>query len=125
MDNFHFDITSNGSIERWLELIMGNGRKAVGWSIHDDLPKGRRMIFYWVAPKPLEDWFTPLPAPADVIQVAALASGWLKVVGRGQKPDHDGDTGQGFRLYNEDWGHVDGRYQAFIAIAPAWAIYGK
>ena len=123
MDNFRFDITSDGNLQGWLDCCMAR-KLAVGWSVHND-DKGLRLTFYWVAPTPLVDEYQPLPSPADSNQIAVIVKSWLDAVNRGKRPDHDGDTGKGFRLYNEDWGHVDSRYQAFLAISPAWAMYGK
>lgn len=42
-----------------------------------------------------------------------------------KEPDHDGDNDKGFRLFTESWGQVFGEYQAFVAIEPIWAMYGK
>lgn len=47
------------------------------------------------------------------------ATGWDK------NADHDGDNGPGWRVYCEDWGHIGGHWQAFLAIKPAFMWYGK
>ena len=124
MDNFSFDITTDGNLQGWLDCCMVQYHKAVGWSSHND-EKGQRLVFYWVAPPDRVDGYHPLPSPADSGQICAIAKAWLESVDRGRQPDHDGDNGRGFRLYNEAWGHVDEHYQAFLALSPAWAMYGK
>ena len=124
MDNFRFDITAVGGLQGWLDCCIGTSRKASGWS-SDGNEKEPRLIFYWIAPTPLVDGYHPFPSPADSLYVGIIAEAWLDSVKRGKQPDHDGHNSKGFRLYNEAWGHVDGHYQAFIAVAPAWAMYGK
>ena len=123
MDNFRFDITAKGDLLPWLACCMGS-RKAVGWSVRE-YDKGLRLVLYWVAPTPKVHGYHPLPSPVPYAEVATFATSWLNSVAFGTEPDHDGDNSRGWRIYNEDWGHVDGLYQAFLAIAPAWAMHGK
>jgi hypothetical protein len=44
---------------------------------------------------------------------------------RGEEPDHDGDNGKAWRVYNEDWTHVDNFWEALVGVRPIWAMYGK
>lgn len=92
-------------------------RKVVGY--REDEEKG--LIFYWCDSVKA----TKLPFPMTLEQTADFASGWLEHASYGSEPDHDGDNGRGWRLYTEDWGHVAGEYQAFMAVKPEWAMYGK
>lgn len=39
--------------------------------------------------------------------------------------DHDGSNGKGWRVYCENWGHIDSESSAFIAIKPAYMWFGK
>lgn len=39
--------------------------------------------------------------------------------------DHDGSMGKGFRIYNEDWGHVAKSHYAILGLVPVYAWYGK
>lgn len=39
--------------------------------------------------------------------------------------DHDGHNKLGWRAFVEDWGHVNKRWEAFLAIKPAYLWYGK
>lgn len=66
-----------------------------------------------------------LPFKMDAQKASEFASGWLSDIEWGREPDHDGSNGKGWRLFNDDWGHVGGSWQAIVAIQPAWAMYGK
>ena len=131
MDNYHFDIIANGEVDAWVECcVNGSGNTAVGWSERENDRGVKRLVFYWVDPGKLsgeaaEAGYTKLPYPHDAKQIAAVIKGWLDQVKYHRQPDHDGDNGKGFRLYNEAWGHVDKDWQAFLAVSPAWAMYGK
>ena len=63
--------------------------------------------------------------PMTLEQAADFAVGWLEHADYGREPDHGGDNGKGWRLYCEDWGHVDHDHYAFAAVQPVWAMYGK
>lgn len=39
--------------------------------------------------------------------------------------DHDGSDGDGWRVYCEDWGHVDNEFAAICGIKPVVLWYGK
>jgi hypothetical protein len=118
MDNFHFDMTSQGAatLKTALSLFNPPGRKVTGYSTD-----GKRLVLYWTdSPKA-----TKLPFPMTLEQAADFAAGWLEHADYGSEPDHDGDNGKGWRLYCEGWGHVDRDHCAFAAVQPVWAMYGK
>ena len=119
MDNFHFDMTSEGAetLKKALALFNQPGRKVVGYKA--DKEKG--LILYWSE----SERATKLPFPMTLQQAADFASGWLEHADYGSEPDHDGDNGKGWRLYTESCGHVGGEWQALAAIQPMWAMYGK
>ncbi len=117
VDNFRIDITSDKSIGDAMKLAFGGYKHAVGYRI--DAEKG--MIFYWSISKNM----TPFPFKMDAEGAAHFVLRWLKEADYGQEPDHDGHNGRGWRLYNEDWGHISNEWQAFVAIQPVWAMYGK
>jgi hypothetical protein len=120
MDNFHIDITSKGPLAAAMAIAFGNGpnMRAVGYRL--SLEKG--LIFYqYDSSKRM----TPLPFKLDAAGAADFATRWLAEADYGPEPDHDGHNSKGWRLYCEDWGHVDGEYQAFVAVKPAWAMHGK
>ncbi len=125
MDNFKIEIVSEGrkEFEAALRIAFAHapGSKATHYAILPD--KG--MVFYWHEP---ESNFkaVALPSEIDVEEAVVLAWAWLtKKADYEGEPDHDGDNGKGYRIYNEDWGHVHGSHYAFVAIEPAWAMYGK
>lgn len=69
------------------------------------------------------------PFPFKMKRVEDLlpfVTGWLKETDYGNEPDHDGSNGKGWRVYNHNWGQVIGcGSYSFVAIEPAWAMYGK
>lgn len=119
MDNFHFDMTCEGdaTLRAALALFKPPGGTVTGYSVTDN----KRLVFHWSE----SDRATKLPFPMTLAQAADFAIGWLEHADYGNEPDHDGSKGKGWRIYNEAWGHVDGDWSAFVAIEPAWAMYGK
>lgn len=119
MDNFHFDMTSTGveTLKKAMTLFNPPGRKVTGYRA--DTEKG--LILYWSD----SERATKLPFPMTLEQAADFASGWLEHAEYGSRPDIDGDSEHGWRLYTESCGHVGGEWQAFAAVKPEWALYGK
>lgn len=118
MDNFQFDMTSQGAdtLKAALSLFNPPGRRVEGYSADK-----KKLVLYWGdSPRA-----TKLPFPMSLDEAADFAAGWLKHADYGREPDHDGDNGKGWRLYCEGWGHVDGDHCAFAAVQPVWAMYGK
>lgn len=96
--------------------LIGN-RMTVGYRVHENA-----IILYWAKSENM----IPFPYEMEVKEVTQFVGGWLaKTKPNYPQPDHDGDNEQGFRIYNEGWGHVGGQWEAFIAITPIWAMYGK
>lgn len=100
------------------------------WVSHicDDLKRDesgvRTLILFWTAPASIKQ-SSQLPFPLEMEAAPAFVSGWLNSAEFGDEPDIDGSCGKGWRVFNEAWGHVLGDYAAFVAIQPAWAMYGK
>jgi hypothetical protein len=94
-----------------------NEHKTIGYRIEKGI-----LVLYWAnSPKA-----QILPYEMDVLEITNFAWGWLeKNQPDTKKPDFDGDAVKGFRIYNESWGHVFDEWQAYIAIQPIWALYGK
>jgi len=71
----------------------------------------------------------PLPYEMDFEAATHFAWNWLLTPAagkmRGNVPDHDGDNGPAWLVYNEEWSHVDNDSTALVAIKPIWAMYGK
>lgn len=121
MDNFCFDLTSEGSLVEPMKIaFQRDTRRAEAYLIHAE--KGL-VFFDYLGSMPKEG--VKLPFKLDHIGAADFAARWLVEQNYGREPDHDGDNGKGWRLYNESWGHVGGWSGAFIAVKPAWAMYGK
>lgn len=135
MDNRHISVQSEGrkSFDLAVQLVFENapGGKATHYFEHSE--KG--LIFLWHEDKflnPVGSLVTKeaskLPYAMDWKAAADLAWGWLqerKHEEYREVLDHDGSNGKGFRIYNEDWGHVAGSFYAILAVLPVWAWYGK
>src|ERR1700761_4976024 len=66
--------------------------------------KPKRLVFMWTGG--ISD-AVALPFKLDAAGAADFARRWLAETDYGEQPDHDGDNGKGWKLYNEGWGHVD------------------
>lgn len=132
-DNFHFDLTGV-PLDKCLAIAFGPHSKAVGWAEIPANPENhsheavwgaskgqRRLVLFWAE----HDQMSKLPAPMTAEQVEPFVKAWLGAADYGRQPDHDGDNGKGWRVYNEAWGHVAGSWEAFVAIEPVWLMYGK
>lgn len=136
MDNFNFQMTAEGSLKDAIQLVFkyGNVRSCYGYAIRGAEPKGEyqkakplRLVFFQYPNKNkyIKD-MVDFPFEMDADGVADFSQRWLNgSADYGREPDHDGDNNKGWTVYNEAWGHVDGQYQAFIAVTPTWAMYGK
>lgn len=71
----------------------------------------------------------PFPTPLSPAALVEVVTTWLRQQDYertlGRQPDTDGSVGQGWRVFNEQWGHVLGDHQAVLAVRPAWIVYGK
>jgi len=128
MDNFHFDMTSQGAekLKVALGLFDPPGRKVVGYSVGEvDYGGGkglkRRLVLYWNDSAQA----TKLPFPMTMEQAADFAAGWLEHADYGREPNHEGSNSKGWRLYCESWRMVGSDWCAFAAVEPAWALHGK
>jgi len=119
MDNFKIDITSDGreGFDLAMQIAFQGRIKAIGWKEVAD--KG--IMLYWTK----ADGINLLPVPLDAAGSSDLVWLWLGGQDYGKEPDHDGSNGRGWRIYNEQWRRVNNEWEAFIAIKPAWAMYGK
>jgi len=121
MDNFSFDVTSNGDILDALKLITRQHRTVKYWKADKN-----RFLLAWTKPGILPGPWTEAPFDMTYEDIAPFIMGWLKnTADYGYEPDHDGDNGKAWRLYNESWGHVGYDHAVFAAIEPVWAMYGK
>jgi hypothetical protein len=137
-DNFSFDITG-APLELSLQVAFSDHKTAVGWADwprHELLPHGSvvspRLVLFWTHPTSLgELWhggkieYNKFPTALPYDDCVTMVKRWLGTVEYGEQPDHDGDNGKGWRVYNEAWTHVGDRWEAFVAIEPEWIWYGK
>jgi hypothetical protein len=119
-DNFHIDITHDGDIADAMRIAFAGapGGKAEAYIVDDN--KG--LVFFWSKD---ENKSINLPFKLDASGAADFAKRWLAEQDYGPQLDHDGDNCKGWRLYNESWGRVEGYTYGFVAVQPAWAMYGK
>lgn len=125
-DNFHFDITG-APLDKSLDIAFTE-HNAIGWAEMDGEQSAKRLVLFWsdsgVTNHNVQ--FQRFPSPIrSVEEIEPIIKGWLKDADYGREPDHDGDNGKGWRVYNESWTHVAGMWQAFVAIEPCWIWYGK
>ena len=127
MDNARLDIINNGeeTFRLAMQIAFAQYSKAKWYAVHPKLG----FILAWHKPDREELQAQPLPYEMSFEQATVFVWGWLKSDAaskqRGGQPDHDGDNGAGWRVYNEAWGHVGGDHYSFVAIQPIWAMYGK
>lgn len=139
-DNFHFDLTGV-SLDVCLDVAFSGSpsRKAVAWAVQEkfeadpdkrwEKSTNRRLVLFWheSAKNGGGDCDVQLlPAPMTAEQSVPFVKAWLQSEDYGSQPDHDGNNGKGWRVYNESWTHIDraGSY-SFVAIEPVWLMYGK
>lgn len=129
-DNFRIDISTEGreALGLAMKLAFSKYRAASHYrmelepKIGELREKPQRLILYWTGGA--ADALV-LPFKLDAESATDFAWNWLREASYTREPDHDGDNGKGFRVYNEAWGHVDGAYQAIVAIETCWMMYGK
>lgn len=126
MDNFRIDTTWEGekTFRTILELVIKQktGRGIEYYAID---PKFG-MVLFWTEPtQGFKHSALKLPYRMDIPAAIDFVWNWLKTADYGGQPDHDGDNGKGWRIYNESWGHVNSEWAAICAIQPEWAMYGK
>ena len=124
MNNRLISVQSEGraSFDLAFQLLFANapGSRITHWI--DDPKKG--LILLWSH----EGEAQKLPVPLDWKKAADLAWAWLENKKDDEYQeylDHDGSNGKGFRVYNEDWGHVGGYHYGVLGVIPVWAWYGK
>jgi hypothetical protein len=64
-------------------------------------------------------------APLTADEVARFAWDWLQKVKYPPDDEHDGGSVKGWRAYNQQFGIVDGRWEALVAIKPMWVYLSK
>lgn len=113
-----------------LKLLMrdeyGKDGTAKGWLF--DKEKGFVIVDYGK-----EEGINLFPVELGAEELAPIIFKWLQgeeaesmeLDGWDRNADHDGHNEKGFRVYCEDWGHVNGRWGCYAAVTPAYCWYGK
>lgn len=138
MDNRVFNVNGKGRamLAAVLQLVLwhqngcygdGVGHKAVGYRIH---PTKGLVLVWTIRPEKGDLKFI---APLGHEALAEMIMEWLKsdeakaipLAGWDADCDHDGDNSPGWRVYCEDWGHIDHEWGAICAVTPAFMWHGK
>lgn len=89
------------------------------------------LVLCWTEVKNMQGWhpvtFTGVKDLTDFVWnwLQSSEAKYTKMQGWDDDCDHDGHNNLGWRVLVEDWGHVDRRWEAFVAIKPAYLWYGK
>jgi hypothetical protein len=147
MDNKIFNVNGIGDdmLLATLKLKFMQGGKnttAKAWAV----TKKRGLILFWWYDRDDEKQYEgnemfdvepyrkyPFPSPMTAEQCLPFVKSWLEDDKRediemkdwDRNADHDGDNGLGWRVFSEDWGHVNGCHDAICAIKPVMLWYGK
>ena len=124
MDNFQIDVTGVGreNFDLAMKLAFQGGKSKTATHYAKDQDNSRFVLLRSNHPNALI-----LPTPLNLQAASDLVYHWLmNEAAFGRQPGHDGDNKQGWRVFNESWGHVKPYdWHAFLAIKPSWAMYGK
>jgi len=129
LDNFHVDVTAVGrdSFDLAMRIAFGGkfGRSKATHFTKDQ--NGARIVLFWTNANGGTFKPTPFPTTLDWKAAADVVWHWLETEAPyPREPSHDGDNKKGFRVHNDDWGHIkEFGWESFLAIEPAWAMYGK
>lgn len=143
MDNFQIDVVAEGekTLVELFEIAFRHnsaGGTAVAWNeveipfkgveyLGDTSPTRPTLVFYWHYEE--KEKTVRLPSPISPTLAARFAMEWISELKRVKRlpnePDIDGSVGHGFRVFTEDWGHVQNNGYAIIAVQFVWATYGK
>ena len=132
MDNRIFNVNGSGQemLLKALSLAFeqeGSHTTCTAWSVS----KKHGLILQWSAGS--DDKSNKLPNKMTAEDCLPLVMSWLEgdeakgvaCEGWDEDSDHDGSNSNGWRVYCEDWGHVDGNQRAICAIKPAYLWHGK
>lgn len=118
--------------------LVGMMHSAKGYI--DDPEKG--LVFLWAVGDGVKG--NPFPCAYGGNMMAEIAWAWLQeqwhpplrsskdnlskhrnLSPHGEDLDHDGSNVEGWRIYNETWGHVGDHHYAIVAVQPAYIWMGK
>jgi hypothetical protein len=141
MDNFHIDVVSEGkeSFKHALEIAMAPHPQASHYAVIEHpvdanewtkkKEKRKTLVLFWANDESFKPRPSAFPCKMKGTALVEFIWHWLEDAwenrAHGSEPDHDGDNGNAWRLFNEGWGHVAESPYAFVGIQPVWAMYGK
>lgn len=80
------------------------------------------LILYWSADRGAQ----PLPFSLDRTGAADFIKNWLREIPYPPKPDIDGSSSKGFRIFTDRlWGFAGNSHYGIIVVQPHWAMHGK
>lgn len=132
MDNRIFNVNGKGAeaLRSTLQLVFNQeGEKTTckAWKFSQ---KHGLVLFWWAEEG---NGRNKLPSELTAEECLPMVWAWLhgeeaktvELTGWDKAVDHDGDNGEGWRVYCEDWGHVAGEHSAICAVKPVVLWYGK
>ena len=152
MPDIEFKMKSEGlvNLTNLFKIVFGEHHKAVGYAIRDAVegerwdaekylkdpktahlmnwyvkPKPKRIVLFWAENSGNKKDLIPFPFKMDATGAADFVFRWLGEVDYGEEYDTDGHCEKGWIAYNEQYGHVDNDWSAFLAVSPEWLIVGK
>ena len=131
-DNRQFNVNGCGLdfLRKTLELaFIQRGSKASHWSIS----KTSGFVLHWCKSDATNIDYSKFPSDINFPIAADIIWEWLNTKEAKEtelkdwdcNADHDGDNTLGWRVFCEDWGHVDGGWSAICAVKPAYLWHGK
>lgn len=133
MDNRIFNINGDGDdllrSTLYFAFTQAGFATAKGWRIS---PEKGLILFWYVDEK--DKGVTRFPSPVCSDTVMHLVKDYLnnkdtwkntKFEGFEIDASHDGHNTRGWRVYCEEWGHIEGVHYAFLAIKPMYLWHGK
>lgn len=120
-DSFCFDIT-DAPLDKSLEVAFSHCSKIVGWTAMKlKSTDNVALVFY----RTQATGVNTFPCPIGLKEVQPIIEQWLEQAEYGEEPDTDGHCTKGHRVFCENWGHVDGQWEALFAVEPVWMMHGK
>jgi hypothetical protein len=121
MDNFRVDVTArtDEALRLTLDLVMADRGRVLGYRVGEAAGAPTLILYQYESKKMI-----PLP-PMGIEAASHFIRAWLADATYPPEPDIDGSVKKAWQIYNEDWGHVQGEFEAFMAVRPVWALIGK
>lgn len=91
--------------------------------------KRKTLVLFWADDEGFKPKPTAFPCAMKGKALVSFVWNWLEDAWakeeHGSQPDHDGSNSNGWRIFNEDWGHVAESHYGIVGIQPVWAMHGK